>query len=504
MNTPEQPAPSPDQPQPAAPPAAVPGPAPTQQSRPPQPGARRPGGADRPFPGGGGGKKPFPRSDRPRNTGDAPRNLDQREFGAGKPNNRELDKMIEDELNAALGGFSADTALGTPEVPPPTAGGGFAPKPSAAGRKQGRVAGIHGKDVFVDVPGGRGQGVIPVEQFEGQVPKVGDLIEFAIERYDSANGLLLLTRDGAAVYVADWSSVAVNMVVEAKVTDLNKNKTGMLVEVNGIKGFMPISQADMYRVEDPQQFVGQRIKVMVVEVNPEERNLLVSRRALMERERQEKAEAFWKTITEGKVMKGIVRSVKPFGVFVDLGGADGLLPISEISWQRVDNLESLYKVGDTVEVLVRKIDFEARKINLSARALTTSPWDTFSERVKAGARVTGKVTRITDFGAFVELEPGVEGLIHISELSTQRVRRVRDVVEEGQTVEVELLSMDLPNRRMSLSLKTIARAKEDAETEAEQAEREADEKEAAERMANRPVNPNLRGGIGGNQFKYGE
>lgn len=499
MNTPDQPAP--DQPQPAAAPGAAPQ---GQQSRPPQPGARRPGGADRPFPGGGGGKKPFPRSDRPRNTGGMPQNLDQREFGAGKPNNRELDKAIEDELNAALGGFSAESALGQPETPPPTAGGGFSPQPSRAGRKQGRVAGIHGKDVFVDVPGGRGQGVLPIEQFEGQVPNVGDLIEFSIERYDSANGLLLLTRDGASVYVADWGSVAVNMVVEAKVTDLNKNKTGMLVEVNGIKGFMPISQADMYRVEDPQQFVGQKIKVMVVEVNPEERNLLVSRRALMERERQEKAEAFWKTITEGKVMKGIVRSIKPFGVFVDLGGADGLLPISEISWQRVDNLESLYKVGDTVEVLVRKIDFEARKINLSARALTTSPWDTFSERVKAGARVTGKVTRIMDFGAFVELEPGVEGLVHISELSTQRVRRVRDVVEEGQTVEVELLSVDLPNRRMSLSLKSIKQSQEEAETAAEEAERLADEAAAKELLANRPVNPNLRGGIGSPQFKYGE
>ena len=497
MSTPEQPAPAPEQP--AAPPAA---PAPAQQSRPPQPGGPRPGGASRPFPGGGGSKKPFPRGDRPRNTGDAPPNLDRREFGAMKPNNRELDKAIEDELNAALGNFSADTALGEPKDPPPSAAGGFAPQPPRTGRKQGRVAGIHGKDVFVDVPGGRGQGVIPLEQFEGQPPNVGDLIEFAIERYDSANGLLMLTRDGAAVYVADWSSVAYGMVVEAKVTDLNKNKTGMMVEVNGIKGFMPISQADMYRVEDPQQFVGQRIKVMVVEVNPEERNLLVSRRALMERERQEKAEAFWKTVAEGQIKKGIVRSIKPFGVFVDLGGADGLLPIGEISWQRVDNLESLYKVGDTVEVLIRKVDFEARKINLSARALTTSPWDTFAERVKAGSRVTGKVTRIMDFGAFVELEPGVEGLIHVSELSTQRVRRVRDVVEEGQTVEVEVLSTDIPNRRMSLSLKTIKQAQEEAETAAEQAEREADEAAAKERMANRPANPNLRGGIGGPQFKY--
>ena len=168
MNTPDQPSPAPEQPKPAAPPTPQ-----GNQGRPPQPGNRRPGGADRPFPGGGGAggsKKPFPRSDRPKNPGGMPDNLDQREFGALKPNNRELDKAIEDELNAALGGFSAESTLAAPEAP--VTPGGFAPRAAQTGRKTGRVVGIHGKDVFVDVPGGRGQGVLPLEQFEGQTPRI--------------------------------------------------------------------------------------------------------------------------------------------------------------------------------------------------------------------------------------------------------------------------------------------------------------------------------------------
>lgn len=464
------------------------------QHRPPKPGGPRPGGSNRPFPGG---PKPFPKGERTPNPGGKPQELDRREFGALKPNNRELDKMIEDELNQAMTGFDVQATVAAEETQPKPMG-----LAGPSNRKKGRIVSIHGKDVFVDVPGGRSQGVLPILQFEGRTPQIGEEVEFDVERYDAANGLLLLTREGSAQTVTDWSSVSYGMIVEVKVTGTNKNKTGLLVEVNGIKGFMPISQVDLYRVENADQFVNQRMKCMVTEVNPSERNLLVSRRAVLERERQVKAEEFWKTAAEGKVIKGIVRSVKPFGVFVDLGGADGLLPVSEVSWQRVDDLADRFKVGDTVEVKINRIDFDARKISLSLKALTTSPWDEFSQRVKAGSRATGKVTRIMDFGAFVELEPGVEGLIHISELSNQRVRRVRDVVEEGQTVQVDVLSVDVPNRRMSLSLKTIANQEEAAAEAAEQAERLGDAKAAEELMANRPVNPNLRGGIGGAAFKY--
>lgn len=452
--------------------------------RPPQPGGPRPGGSDRPFPQG-----QKPRTDKPLNPGGMPQQLDKRDFHAFKPNNRELDKQIEEEMAAAMADFDVSATVAQAENQQ---------KPSArptgpSGRKLGVVVGVHGKDVFVEVPGGRSQGVLPLTQFEGRTPVVGEAVEFDIERYDSANGLLVLTREGSAQVVTDWSQVQIGMVVEAKITGTNKNKTGLTVEVNGIKGFLPASQLDMYRVEDIDQFVNQKLKVMVAEVEPSERNLIVSRRALLERERQVKAEEFWRTVEEGQTKKGVVRSIKPFGVFVDLGGADGLIPMGELSWQRVEDANSLFKIGDSVEVLVARVDREARKIGLSYKALTKSPWDDLG--VKAGSRINGAVTRTADFGAFVEVAPGIEGLIHISELSTQRVRRVTDVVQVGQTVEVEVLSIDPDTRRIALSLKKIKRAEEIAAEEAEEAEYLADRQAAEELRASRPVNPNLRGGI---------
>jgi small subunit ribosomal protein S1 len=406
--------------------------------------------------------------------------------------------MIEAEMNQAMSGFDVESTVAQTEN---------IQKPQAAGtvpgqRKKGRVVGIHGKDVFIEVPGGRSQGVLPLEQFEGVTPKIGDEVEFDVERYDSANGLLVLTREGAAQIVTDWSSVALHMIVEARVTGTNKNKTGLTVEINGIKGFMPASQLDLYRVENLDQFLNQRLKVEVVELNPEERNLIVSRRSLLEREREQKAEQFWAKIAEGQTLKGIVKSIKPFGAFVDLGGADGLIPISEFSWQRVNDVNEFVKLGQEVQVKIARLDRDARKIGLSLKQLTTSPLDEFASRVKAGARMKGKVTRTADFGAFVELEPGVEGLIHISELSNQRIRRVRDIVSEGQTVEVDILNVDTTTRRIALSLKRIAQEKDDADDAADEAERLADVKAAEETMANRPVNPNLRGGIGSNPTKF--
>jgi small subunit ribosomal protein S1 len=500
----ENASPAPDQSTPAPPaptaPPAVPGaaapkaggptaPAGVPGKGPPRPGAPRPGGPTGPNRGG-------PRNDRPRhsekplNPGGAPPALS---FGAAKPNNRELDKLIEDELAAAMGDFDVTKTVAAVEtVQKPQAAGKV-----GGGKKVGVVVGVHGNDVFVEVPGGRSQGVLPLQQFEGRKPAVGESVDFDIDHYDAADGLLVLTREGSTQAVHDWSQVTYGMIVEARVTGTNKNKTGLTVEVSGIKGFLPASQLDMYRVENIEQFLNQRIKVMVAEVNPEERNLIVSRRAVQEKEKQAKAEEFWKTVEVGQTRRGIVRSIKPFGAFVDLGGADGLVPVSEFSWQRVTDLNEYLKIGQEVEVLVNRIDFEARKIGLSMRQLTVSPFEEYAKVVKAGARATGKVTRTTEFGAFVELAPGVEGLIHISELSTQRVRRVSDVLNKDQTVNVEILSVDPETRRIALSLKRIVQAAEEDEDAAAQAEHEADMKAAEEAMANRVANPNLRGGIGG-------
>lgn len=478
MSEPNEPAPTPPQPTP-----------PSGDSRPPLAGDRGP----RPGPRReDGGRRAFPRGDRPRNDASRPPDLAPRDFEAAKPNTRALDQSIEDELNAALAGFDVSGTVAKAEAPPR---GANAPR-SPGGKKRGTVVGIHGKDVFVEVPGGRSQGVLPLLQFEGKPPAVGDTVEFDIEGYDAANGLLRLTMTGAAQVVHDYSAVNVGMVVEAKVTGVNKNKTGVSIEVNGIKGFMPASQLELHRVENLDDYVNQRLKVEVTEVNPAERNLIVSRRNILERDREQLREQFWTKVEEGQVMTGIVRSVKPFGAFVDLGGADGLIPVSEMSWSRVENPESLLSVGQKVEVKIHRLDRETRKIALSLKALIRSPWDDFAEHHKPGAKLVGKVTRIADFGAFVEVAPGIEGLLHVSELSTQRVRRVRDVVSEGQEVTVQVQSIDPEARRMSLSLKALKAEAEAADAAADEAEREAGEKEAAERMATRPVNPNLRGGIG--------
>jgi small subunit ribosomal protein S1 len=466
-------------------------------SRPPKPGAPRPGGASRPFPRS---DKPQPKGDKPFGQGGGPPQSQSliRDFGAHKPNNRELDKLIEEELNQSMVGFSVEATVATQESDKKPQGSGAIP----GQKRKGKVVGIHGKDVFIEVPGGRSQGVLPLQQFEGRAPAIGEEVEFDVERYDAGDGLLVLTREGSVQSVSDWSSVALHMIVEARVTGTNKNKTGLTIEVNGIKGFLPASQLDLYRVENLDEFINQRLKVQVVEIDPEDRNLIVSRRALLEKERAQKAEQFWADIQEGQIRKGTVKSIKPFGAFVDLGGADGLIPVSEFSWQRVNDLNEYVKLGQEVQVMVSRLDREARKIGLSLKQMTTSPWDEFAERVKVGARINGTVSRLTDFGAFVELEPGIEGLIHISELSTQRVRRVRDIVSEGQRVEVEVRSVDPTARRIGLSLKSIAKQKEDATEAAEEAERLADLKAADEIMANRPVNPNLRGGVGSSSIKF--
>jgi small subunit ribosomal protein S1 len=322
--------------------------------------------------------------------------------------------------------------------------------------------------------------------------KVGDKVEFQIEGYDPANGLLLLTRQGAAVE-ADWSTVAVGQTVEARVTDVNKG--GLSVDVNGIRGFLPISQIDLYRVENAEQFVNQKLLCMVAEVNPEDRNLVVSRRALLERERQEQAEKVWAELAEGQIRKGTVRSVKPFGAFVDIGGVDGLIPIGELSWKRIQDAGEVVQLGQQVEVAVVRVDREKRKVSLSLRQLVASPYEQIAVNYPPRTLVQGKVTRIAEFGAFVELEPGVEGLIHVSELAPNRVFKVSNVVKEGQDVEVMVLSVDAEKRRIALSLKQVAQAK--APPPAPVAPEPEEEEPEVPAKPVRPRTTPLRGGTGG-------
>jgi small subunit ribosomal protein S1 len=416
-----------------------------------------------------------------------PPELDKVEMTPEPPRLRALDEEIEAELEAAMAGVDQASLLGGEpgkEQRQPRRG-------DAAQRQTGKVMRIHHGDVFVEMPGGRAQGLLSTTQFPDGVPNIGDPVQFHIERYDAANGLFILTREGQAV-AADWSTVQIGQTVEARVTDVNKG--GLSVDVNGIRGFLPISQIDMYRVEQPEQFVNQKLLCLVAEVNPEERNLVVSRRALLEREREEKQEQTWAEIKEGQIRKGIVRSVKPFGAFVDVGGVDGLVPVGEMAWKRIKDPSEIVQPGQAVEVVVIRLDREARKLTLSLRDLVTGPWDQASVNYPPKSLAKGTVTRTEQFGAFVELEPGIEGLIHVSELAPNRVFNVLNVVKPGQEVEVMVLSVDVDKKRMSLSLKQAQQAKAPPPPAAKEAEPEPEEEPAPQKPRKRTTP--LRGGTG--------
>jgi len=410
-----------------------------------------------------------------------PPNLPSESSMGGNVRLKDLDAEIEQEFQELMGGFSDKEVYAEPAPGPKTEATG-----PDQGRKKAKVVGIHGADVFLEVPGGRSPGVLPLQQFAEGAPALGTEVDIHIEGYDRENGLLVLSRLGEAVQ-ADWSTVAPGMIVEARVTSTNKG--GLAVDVNGIRGFMPISQIDLYRVEDAEQFVNQRLRCLVVEVNPGERNLVVSRRALQEKDREEAREKLWQQLAEGQTYEGIVRSVKDFGAFVDLGGVDGLLHVSEMSWSRVENASQVVQVGQKVKVIVLKVDHERRKVSLGLKQLTASPWDNVAMNYPEGTIAKGKVTRLMDFGAFVELEPGLEGLVHISELAPQRVRRVGDIVQPGQEIQVQILSIDQKQRRIALSLKAALPMAE------EQPDEEGQEDEL-EGKPSRPRTTPLRGGLG--------
>jgi small subunit ribosomal protein S1 len=395
-----------------------------------------------------------------------------------KPTRRAgFDAEIERELEAALAGMDDKALYGESQNQ------GRRAKPAPAEpKKRGKVVALHGDDVFVDI-GGRSQGVLTLEQFPEGKPEVGQELDVTIEGYDNANGLLVLSRKGAAAVAVDWSSVAEGMIVEARVTGTNKG--GLAVDVNGIRGFIPVSQIDLYRVEDTAPFVNQKLLCIVTEANAVEKNLVLSRRELLEREREEMREKLWQELAEGQIRMGLVRNVKEFGAFLDLGGVDGLLPASEMAWNRVDDPSTVATIGQQLRVVVLRLDREKRKITLGLKQLLPSPWDDIEAKYSPKALVSGKVTKLMDFGAFVELEPGIEGLIHNSELSTRYVRHPREVVQPGQQVQVTVLKVDPTERRISLSMKAAAQQAEGA-VEPEQ-EREAKRKP--------PRKKELRGGL---------
>jgi small subunit ribosomal protein S1 len=424
-----------------------------------------------------GEPKPPKKPERPRIINDqAPRHYPP-------PNIRDrLSPELEMEYLEALGGQSIDDIITAEQ------GAAQPVELEPESRHQGKVISIHRDDVFVEI-GGRQQGILQLKNF-AEPPEIGAVLDVTVAKFLPAEGIYELTLPGGAVDVGDWSDVVEGMVVEARVT--GHNKGGLECEVNRLRGFIPASQISMYRVEDLEQFVGQAFLCVVTEANPDKRNLVLSHRAVMEREKAEAKEKLLAELEPGQLREGTVRSLQDFGAFVDLGGVDGLVHISQISWDRIKHPSEVLEVGQKVKVKIQKMDPQTGKISLVLRDLSENPWANAAHDFPARSRVSGKVTRLTEFGAFVRLGPGVEGLIHISELSHKRVFRVSDVLAEGQEVEVQVLSVDPEAQRISLSLKALEAKPTPAKVEEEPAE------EPETPAANpKPRKVPLKGGIGG-------
>ncbi len=335
-------------------------------------------------------------------------------------------------------------------------------------RVNGRIQSIHGDDVFLDL-GVRSPATTPVRQFEkGKKPEVGQLIEVVIDRIDAEEGLIYVNLPrGVRKISGNWDSITVGQVVDCIVDKTNKG--GLEVTVSNMRAFLPASQVDLYYIEDLKPYVGEKLRVQITDVNPKKRNLVVSRRACLVEERKLAAEELWQKIAEGDTYTGTVKNMKNYGAFVDIGGLDGFLHIGEISWSRIKHPSEVLKEGQQVEVTVTNVDREKKRIGLGMRQLSQNPWLAAMEKYSKGTKVTGKVTRTTAFGAFIELEPAVEGLVHISELDHKRVGRVADVLKEGQTVETQVLEVDPDRQRISLSLKALIEKPKEEKTVVEDA-----------------------------------
>lgn len=356
-------------------------------------------------------------------------------------------------------------------------------------RHQGRVIKVHQDSVFISL-GGPDEGVVPLLQFT-DMPKVDDLVDCLVRTFNSEDGLYELALPGETTSVDDWSDIQEGIIVEATVE--SSNTGGLECKVGGVRGFIPMRQISEFRIEDVSGYIGKRLTCVVMEANPRRGNLVLSHRAILERERQEKRSERLANLEVGQATDGVVRKIMDFGAFVDIGGLDGLLHISQLSYERVNHPSEILKEGDKIQVRVEKIDPETGKIGLSYRSLQEHPWTNIEAQFPVGALVKGCVSRIADFGAFVKLATGVEGLIHVSELAHRRISNVASVVQEGQDVEVKILSVDREGQRIGLSLKA---AQAIPESEASSRTGEADPDEAPRAPIIKHRGP-LKGGAGG-------
>ena len=325
---------------------------------------------------------------------------------------------------------------------------------------KGRVVKVTPSDIVVDI-GYKSEGLLPASEvtgYDGQVRvKRGDEIEVYIERFEDASGYVSLSREKAA-RMRVWDDIEAAYKADQAISGrvIDRVKGGLQVDVGGIKAFLPGSLIDTKPVKNLDALRGHELKFKIVSFDKKRANVVLSRRAIVEVEQAEAKHATFGRLKEGELTNGVVKNITEYGVFVDLGGVDGLLHITDISWGRVTHPSEYFNVADEIEVMVLKFDADSERVSLGYKQKSPDPWSDVSDRYPLGSRVRGKVVSLTDYGAFIELEDGVEGLIHVSEMSwTKKIRHPAKVLNIGDEVEAVVSDVNVPNRRISLSLKAL-------------------------------------------------
>ncbi len=322
---------------------------------------------------------------------------------------------------------------------------------------EGTVIALDKKEVIVDI-GYKSDGIIPASEFRYNPDlKIGDKVEVYVENQEDKKGQLVLSHKKARL-TKSWDRINSALDNDEIIQGYIKSRTkgGMIVDVFGIEAFLPGSQIDVHPIRDYDVFVGKTMEFKVVKINQEFRNVVVSHKALIEAELEAQKKEIISKLEKGQILEGTVKNITSYGVFVDLGGVDGLVHITDLSWGRVSDPHEVVSLDEKINVVILDFDDEKKRIALGLKQLTPHPWDALDENLKVGDKVKGKVVVMADYGAFVEIAPGVEGLIHVSEMSwSQHLRSAQDFMHVGDEVEAVILTLDREDRKMSLGIKQL-------------------------------------------------